>query len=147
MTARNLGRPVRGRAELAADVQRIREAMQDFLRAYPAPNSPSLAFPKVNVTEDHAHLYVRTWVPGVKPSDLEVSTAARTLIVAGKRSKPDAGVHWHREERVYGAFHRTLTLPADFHGDQADANLSEGVLTVTLPKTESAKGRRIPIRN
>jgi HSP20 family protein len=80
--------------------------------------------------------------------DLEIYvTGGNQLIVKGERKPclPEKGV-WHRQERAFGAFHRSLTLPFAVDADKVEARLENGVLRLQLTKHESAKPRKIPVK-
>src|SRR5262245_32663384 len=106
------------------------------------------SFPALNVWEEDDHVYLEAELPGVEFKDLEIYvTGGHELTLKGERrpSTPDGGV-WHRQERSFGAFSRTLTLPFAVDPDKVDARLENGVLTVKLAKHESAKPRKIAVK-
>ena len=91
--------------------------------------------------------YLRALIPGVDASQLDVSVVNRTLTVSGmRRSADEEGVSYHRRERPEGAFSRSVTLPADFEGARVEARYLDGILTLTLPKPEAAKPRRVTVQ-
>jgi HSP20 family protein len=102
--------------------------------------------PAVNVWERDDALLVEMEVPGVKSQDLDVSVAGGELSI--RIARPDAvpeGVIYHRRERPTGAIQRMLRLPVEVNADRVEAQLRDGVLTITLPKAESAKPRKINV--
>jgi HSP20 family protein len=106
------------------------------------------AYPPVNIWEDVDSIYVEAELPGLSLSDLEIYvTGGNQLTIKGERkhSLPEKGV-WHRQERSYGNFVRTLTLPFDVNRDNVDARFEHGVLMVKLAKHESAKPRKILVK-
>ncbi len=106
------------------------------------------AYPPVNIWEDVDSIYVEAELPGLGLSDLEIYvTGGNQLTIKGERkhSLPEKGV-WHRQERSYGSFVRTLTLPFDVNRDNVDARFEHGVLMVKLAKHESAKPRKILVK-
>jgi HSP20 family protein len=86
-------------------------------------------------------------VPGLKREDIGVSLQDGALVISGERKagKVEAGVEVHRQERFYGKFQRALTLPGPVTADKVKADYKDGVLTVTLPKTEEAKPKKIDV--
>jgi HSP20 family protein len=84
----------------------------------------------------------------VKVGDLQLSATGRKLSIAGTRELPeeDAKVSYHRKEREGGSFSRNIELPADFDRDKIDARYENGILAVTLPRSESSKPRQIPVK-
>jgi HSP20 family protein len=86
-------------------------------------------------------------IPGVDAAKLDVSVVNQTIAVSGTRqSAEERGVSYHRRERAEGAFSRSVTLPGSFDGERVDAKYVDGVLTLTLPKHEAAKPRRVIVQ-
>jgi HSP20 family protein len=105
-------------------------------------------YPAVNVWEDADKVFVEAELPGLDLKDLEIYvTGGNQLTVKGERKPnvPEKGL-WHRQERGFGKFARSLTLPFNVDADKVDARFENGVLLVTLPKHESAKPRKINIK-
>jgi HSP20 family protein len=103
--------------------------------------------PALDVHEDKDNFIVRTELPGLKREDIEVSLQDGALIISGERKVEEKreGVEVHRQERFYGKFQRALTLPAPVAADKVKAQYKDGVLTITLPKTEEAKPKQIDV--
>ena len=104
-------------------------------------------FPLVNLWEDNDNVYAECELPGVRSEDLDISVVGNELTIKGRRAdtaEPQAT--YHRRERGVGAFSRTLKLSTEIAVDQVHANLREGVLLVTMPKSESAKPRKVQVR-
>ena len=100
----------------------------------------------VNLWEEGDALKAELEVPGLTSDQVEISVAAGELTI--ELHRPDAkqeGVVYHRRERPVGEFKRVLRLPFDVDSDGVAAELREGVLTITLPKAESAKPRTIHV--
>jgi len=106
-------------------------------------------FPLVNVTEDHNHYYVRAELPGVNADELDISVTGETLTLSGERKLPEESdkSSYHRREREAGSFNRVISLPARLDVDKVKAHAEDGVLTVVLPKAESAKPRQIAVKS
>lgn len=105
------------------------------------------AFPAVNVWEDDENLYAEAEIPGVKREDLEVYTVGDELTIKGRREPcSDEKVSYHRRERGTGEFTRIVTLPAEVKADEVEATYRDGVLTVRMPKAESARPKRITVK-
>lgn len=105
-------------------------------------------FPSVNVWEDGEILHVEAELPGLKLEDLEIYvTGNNQLTLKGERKAfvPDKSVR-HRQERGYGQFVRTLSLPFAVDADKVDARFENGVLQIKLAKHESAKARKIVVK-
>ena len=106
-------------------------------------------FPLVNVFTDRDAAVLMLEAPGVAPEDLKIETQGRTLQVSGKREwrgpKDEKG-SFHRREREFGEFSRSLQLPAEYDPTRAEASYKHGVLTIRVPKKEEAKPRSIAVR-
>ncbi len=112
-------------------------------------DTPSPAFPPLNVWEDKDSYFVESELPGLKLDDIRVSVAeGNQLTIAGERvaNGPEAAGAWLRQECGFGEFVRVLTLPAAVDPDKVEARYEAGVLTLTLPKSDAAKPRRIAVR-
>jgi HSP20 family protein len=105
-------------------------------------------FPLVNVTEDQDNYYVRAELPGVKKDELDLSVTGETLTLSGERKLPDESdkASYHRREREAGSFSRVISLPGRLDVNKVKAHAEDGVLTVVLPKAESAKPRQIAVK-
>lgn len=104
-------------------------------------------FPQVNLGEDQENLYVEALVPGMDPASLELTVMRGTLTLSGERKNGvEKGAAWHRNERGSGKFLRTIELPVEVNSDQVKAECRNGVLTVTLPKVEAVRPRKIEVR-
>jgi HSP20 family protein len=108
----------------------------------------AVAYPAVNVWDDSEHVYAEAELPGMELSDLEIYVAGgNQLTIKGERKPwtPGQGV-WHRQERGFGSFTRLIALPYDVDADRVEARFHNGVLTITMPKSEAAKPRKIAVK-
>ncbi len=103
--------------------------------------------PPVDLYEDKDHVFVTAELPGMKKEDIEVSFHNGTLSVSGERKseKTHEDAEVYRSERYFGRFQRTLALPTPVAADKVKAEYKDGILTITLPKTEEAKPRQIDV--
>ena len=103
--------------------------------------------PALDVFEEKDNFVVKAELPGMKKEDIEVSFHDGSLSISGERKSEtkheDAEVY--RAERFFGRFQRTGTLPAPVAVDKVKAAYKDGVLTITLPKTEEAKPKQIDV--
>jgi HSP20 family protein len=110
--------------------------------------SPSTGWaPALDVYEDKDNFVVNTELPGLNREDIEVTLQDGVLVISGERKtgeNRDEG-EIRRQERFYGKFQRALTLPAPVAADKVKAQYKDGVLTVTVPKAEEAKPRKIDV--
>jgi HSP20 family protein len=103
--------------------------------------------PALDVYEDKDNVTVKVELPGLKKEDIHISLHENTLSISGERkteSKKQEG-EVYRSERYFGQFQRAVTLPAPVAADKVKASYEDGILVVTLPKTEEAKPKEISI--
>jgi len=104
--------------------------------------------PQIDVQEQDNEYRLRASLPGVRPEDVNITVSGNTVTISGQTQEErqeERGRYLYRERRG-GAFSRTIALPAEINADSAQASFEHGVLTLTLPKMETARQRRIPIR-
>jgi len=108
----------------------------------------SRVYPAINLTEGGDNLYVRAELPGVNPESLDISIIEGKLILRGERKieEEDQKTSYHRRERESGIFRRTISLPMKVDSGKVSASIKNGVLTITLPKSEEAIPRRITVK-
>lgn len=130
----------------------LRDAMnsllQDsFVRPSGAPAQSGLTALALDVGETDNDFVVKATLPGVKPDDVQITVHGDTLTIRGesKAEEEKKGEHWHFRERRTGVFQRSLTLSSPVDSDKAQADFEHGVLTLRLPKSESAKPRQIKV--
>ena len=104
--------------------------------------------PKLDVSETKDAFVVRAEMPGVDPKDLEIALTGDLLTLNGEKEKETLKneERYHRVERAYGAFLRSVRLPMAVDGSMVTATFKNGVLVVTLPKTPASKGTTIPVK-
>lgn len=123
--------------------------MEELCGAVPRRGAPSVpAFlPRFDVKEGRDGFVFKADVPGLKQEDVEITLDGNRLTITGKR---EAEAHGEGEthflsERSYGAFTRSFTLPESADTDRLQADLSNGVLTLQVPKRPETRPRRIPL--
>jgi HSP20 family protein len=114
------------------------------------PEMPTLGEwqPTVDVTEDKDAVTVKAELPGVEQKDIAVSLQDGVLTIKGEKQaeKEEKDKRFHRVERSYGAFVRSIRLPAAVDAGKVTASFKDGVVTITLPKSPEAKGTTIPVK-
>lgn len=105
-------------------------------------------YPLVNLTEDAGNYYLRTELSGLRSEDLDIQVAGRSLTISGERKIPTEGenVRYHRREREAGKFSRVMGMPGDIDAEKVEAKMTNGILSVTIPKSELAKPRQITVK-
>jgi HSP20 family protein len=113
------------------------------------PRYAQSVFPPLNLWEDGDSYFVETELPGLAMDDLEVYvTGGNQLSIKGERKSPELeNGAWHRRERGFGTFSRMIELPGHVDADKVSAEFRHGVLTITLPKSEEAKPRKISVKS
>jgi len=104
--------------------------------------------PAVDVRETPEHLTFTVDLPGLSKDDVNLTIENHVLTLSGERKfeKEAKGEEYHRVERSFGSFSRSFTLPSVVQTDKVDASFANGILTISLPKQENAKPRKIAIR-
>jgi len=121
---------------------------EDF--GWPSLRTEEKAFvPAFDVSETDSALIVKVEVPGIEQKDMDISLSNGLLTIKGEKKleKKEENEHFHSVERSYGAFSRTFRLPVEIDTEKVDAGYKDGVLTVTLPKTETAQPRKIEVKS
>ena len=133
-----------------SEVDRLRQEVDQLFNSFSTGTTPffSRVYPGLNVTEDGDNLYVRAELPGVKPDSLDISVVEGRLLIKGEKKieTEDQKKGYHRREREAGIFRRTITLPSRVNPGKVAAAMKSGILTITLPKAEEAKPRKITVK-
>jgi HSP20 family protein len=105
-------------------------------------------FPRVNVSETEDALVVECEVPGLSKDDLDISIESGILTVRGeiKRDEDRKPESYHRRERGAGPFERSIELPAKVDVEKVSAKLTDGILTIELPKHPESKPKTIEVK-
>jgi HSP20 family protein len=102
----------------------------------------------LDVAETENEFVVKASVPGIDPGDLEITYTNKTLTIKGelKEEKEVDEQHYHLRERRWGSFARSIVLPTPVRADEIKAHYETGILTLSLPKAEEAKPKRIAVQ-
>lgn len=103
--------------------------------------------PSVDVSESKDDVIIKAEIPGMSKDDVKVSVRDNVLILSGekKQEREEKDANYHRIERSYGSFSRSFALPTSVKPDKVKASYKDGVLKITLPKSEEVKPKEIPI--
>lgn len=109
------------------------------------PTAPAWSALPLALWEDEHNVYINVDAPGVTDKDIEVSVHGGDLIIKGERKceRKEGGY----DTRSYGRFEQRVTLPTPVDADKVEAKLANGVLSITLPKSEEAKPRKIALKS
>lgn len=109
-----------------------------------------LRAPEADVVETREEIRVMVELPGLRSEEVEVSLENNVLTISGEkreqRREGEAEQRWHLVERRYGRFSRSFVLPRDVEPDRIQASFENGVLMVTIPKSEKVRPRRIEVQ-
>jgi HSP20 family protein len=105
-------------------------------------------FPAVNMWMSEDDVIVTTEIPGVDPASIDISVVGSNLTLKGSRQPDDIkeGEAYHRRERWGGQFTRTMELPFDVESAKVEARYVKGILTISLPRAEAEKPRKISVK-
>lgn len=111
------------------------------------PGSAARSYPLVNLSENEEEVVVEALAPGLDPESLDVSLKGSALIITGEKPalKGVAAEAYHRNERAAGKFVRSIELDTEIDESKVTARYRNGILLVTLPKSEKAKPRQITV--
>jgi HSP20 family protein len=103
--------------------------------------------PAIDIYEDKDNVIVKAELAGLKKEDIEVSLQDGALTISGVRKNEETfeNAVTHRSERFVGQFSRTVSLASPVKADQINAQYTDGILTVTLPKAEEAKPKQVAV--
>jgi HSP20 family protein len=125
----------------------IRVFEDAFTRMVNEPRATRPWSPAVDIYETENELVLKADVPDVDPKDIDVRVENQTLTISGERKfeQENSSKGFHRIERSYGSFVRSFAVPNTFDTDKIGAGFKNGVLTVSLPKKETAKPRQVKV--
>ncbi|MGC9323559.1 MAG: Hsp20/alpha crystallin family protein [Desulfomonilia bacterium] len=109
---------------------------------------PARTYPALNVYTGDEDVVITSEIPGIDPADIDLSVTGDMLTIKGTRKNPQLknDERWHRRERGYGNFYRTLKLPYNVDGNKVSADYTRGVLKIVLPRAEADKPRKITVK-
>jgi len=128
------------------DMHRLQNSLNRLLSTSVPIEAPA-EFPLINVWTSENGVIVRAEIPGIAPDDVDISLVNDTLTIRGFRNPEELqeGESRHRQERGFGQFSRSLQLPFGVEADHVQAKFSNGVLQITLPRSEAERPRRISV--
>lgn len=131
------------------EMDRLQREMNRLFEDYtPARLRRAPSYPAMNVWANDEGLLITAEVPGVKPDEIDVNVVGDTLTLSGARKPDELGEdsRYHRQERGYGNFTRTIQLPFPVSVDDVDAAFKNGVLNISLPRAEEDKPKKIAVK-
>jgi HSP20 family protein len=143
------------RWEPARETMTLREAMDRlFDDAFTRPFSimrdggSNWSSPAIDMYQTDNEVVVKAALPGIKANEVQINVTGDVLTLRGetKQEEERKDKSWHIREQRWGAFERSVRLPTTVVSDQAKADFEDGILTVTLPKSEKVKPKTITVK-
>ncbi len=141
-------RSLAGRDPVGSLLREMDDLIERFSLDWESGFPEGMTVPSVDLAETADSVEIRMDLPGVKPEQIDIQISGDLLTITGERSeeKEEKGKTFHRTERRYGSFSRSLTLPCAVNEEKVSAECHDGVLTVKLTKTEQAKTHKIRVK-
>uniref|UniRef100_A0A7V0Z7I6 Hsp20/alpha crystallin family protein n=1 Tax=candidate division WOR-3 bacterium TaxID=2052148 RepID=A0A7V0Z7I6_UNCW3 len=133
------------------ELMSLREDMDRLFNAFfgkpVAEESEGVWIPVIDIEEDNENFIVSAELPGLRKEDVKISVRGNLLTISGERKQESETKNktYHRVERMYGKFSRTISLPSDVDVNKIKAVYKDGVLHITLPKPETMKPKEIEV--
>jgi HSP20 family protein len=130
-------------ASLREDFEDVMERMFRSDDVWPVGRN----LPSLDLSETENAIQAKFDLPGIDPDEIDIQVNRNMLTVSGERKEEEEekGRTYYRVERRTGGFSRSITLPSEVNEDEVAADFKDGVLTITLPKAEAAKARKIKV--
>lgn len=122
------------------------EELDQMMRRWRDDADGDLAAYPVDIHEDDKHLYVEAELPGFKKDEIEVTLEQGVLSIRAQRTTEEKKGEQHLAERRFHRVARSFTLPRSVDQGEVDAELRDGVLTLTLAKRQEAQSQRIEVK-
>ena len=140
-------RPTRDIASIREEMNRL---FDNFFSSVPERGRSLLEgewAPSLDVAETDEEVIVTAELPGIKQEEVDITIADNVLTLKGekKEEKEEKKKNYHRIERTYGSFQRSVSLPTGVQADKAKATYKDGILNITVPKVEESKPKQIKI--
>jgi HSP20 family protein len=132
------------------EMDRLQSEMNRLFEVYyPNRVRQAPAYPALNVWTNDEGLKVTAEVPGVSPEDIDINVVGDMLTLSGTRKTDelDENARYHRQERGYGDFIRSLQLPFPVDVNKVEATFHNGLLMVAMPRAEEDKPRKITVKS
>ena len=138
--------PLREMTTLRRDIERLFDESL-FRREWPTFETEAITMP-LDIYEEGNNLMVKASVPGLKPEEIKIEVRGDVLHIYGETKKEEEKKerNYHLKEHRYARYERSVVLPFEVHAEKAQAVFDNGMLTLTMPKTEVTKTKQIPIK-
>ena len=131
------------------EMDRLQREMDRLFRATSTNRLGTGGYPAMNIWSNEDKAMITTELPGIDLDDIDISVVGDTLTLSGRRvpEELDEDARYHRQERGFGKFTRSIKLPYTVDGDRVEATYKRGVLSISLPRAEADKPRKIQVRS
>ncbi len=140
--------PFRSLGHLRREMDRMWDDVFEGMPARRRLTEEEAWFPALDMSETKDSLIVKAELPGIDPKDVNLTLQDHILTIRGERKaeKEEKNENFHLKERTYGSFFRSVELPYPVKDGEVKASFKNGVLTITMPKSEEAKEKKIEIK-
>jgi HSP20 family protein len=134
------------------ELERMRREMdriwERFTRESPTSTFEQDWLPSLDLLETEKSLVAEVEVPGINPNDIDISVTPEMLTITGekKQKTEEQENSYHVMERPHGRFSRSIPLPTAVNPDQVEAHYKDGILRITMGKSETARSKRIEVK-
>ncbi len=126
------------------DVMNLRDIFDDFFTKRTS-YEPYREFPHIRIYEGEDRLIIKSLMPGLKPDDIDIQLVDNSLVISGEKKNDYEEKPYLRKERFFGEFKKSIKLPYRVNQENIKADLKDGILSITLEKSEDAKPKKIEI--
>ncbi len=126
------------------DMIKLRTVFDDFFE-HKTGYEASREFPPVQIKEGNDQITIHALVPGISSENIDIQLVDDNIVISGNKKEDYDNQQYIRKERLFGEFKKSIKLPYRVKHDEIKADLANGVLTITLSKSEDAKPKKIEI--
>lgn len=136
------------RSELARLHHEMDNLLGRFFGEWDWPSFGHTRWPALDVAENENEYMIKAEVPGCKADDIDISVHGNVLTISGekKQEQEKSEKGYYHVERSYGSFRRDVNLSSDIDPEKVDASCKDGIITITVPKSEKTKPFKIEIK-
>ena len=134
-------------------VQEMDQLQREVNRLFDATNKGRVfntpTYPSINIWANQNGQVISAEMPGIRPEDIDIDVTGDALSISGVRKPNEVSkeARYHRRERNYGSFSRTVQLPFMVDTHKVEASLKNGVLLINLPRAEADRPRKISVQS
>jgi len=128
--------------------KQMNSMFDSFFRGFDLDVSRDGFSPALDVNETPEAVIVKAEIPGIPVKDVDISLTGDVLTISGekKEEKEEKGENFHRVERSFGSFHRSVSLPSYIDSAKVEASARDGILTITIGKKPEMKAKKISVK-